>query len=177
MVRDVSDSSSRLTVIDLFAGAGGLSVGLNEAGFESVYANEYIPQFAETYRANHPGVWVDSRDIRDVNVADVRARLGLAKGELTLLAGGPPCQGFSVNAPKRSVDDRRNHLFLNYLDFVKEFQPQAVLIENVPGLVSFAGGGTLEAILESLDRLGYHADVQILYAPHFGVPQTRWRTI
>ena len=90
--------------------------------------------------------------------------LGLQRGELGLIAGGPPCQGFSINAPKRSKDDSRNHLFREYLRFVAEFQPRAVMIENVPGMVSFEGGATLEAILESLRKLGYDADVRILYA-------------
>jgi len=165
------------TMIDLFAGAGGLSEGLREAGFDAVYANEVMPRYAETYALNHPGTIVETDDIRAVEAGAVRQQLGLAPGELTLLAGGPPCQGFSINAPRRSAEDRRNHLFLEYLRFVEEFMPQSVMIENVPGLVSFEGGGTLHAILESLGNLGYQADVQILYAPHFGVPQTRWRTI
>ena len=93
------------------------------------------------------------------------------------MAGGPPCQGFSINAPSRSASDDRNHLFKDFLRFVKEFSPRFVLIENVPGLVSFEGGKTLEAILAALRKAGYEADVRILYAPHFGVPQTRWRTI
>jgi len=168
---------AELTAIDLFAGAGGLSEGLREAGFTSLYANELVPTYARTYAVNHPNTIVDSEDIRGVNAAAVRDRLGLKKGELDLIAGGPPCQGFSINAPKRSSDDQRNHLFREYLRFVEEFQPRAVLIENVPGLVSFGGGATLEAIIESLGALGYKADVQILYAPHYGVPQTRWRTI
>lgn len=164
-------------MIDLFAGAGGLSEGLQEAGFRSLYANELVGTYAQTFAANHPDTIVESEDIRSVDASDVRRRLNLAPGELSLIAGGPPCQGFSINAPKRSSDDRRNHLFREYLRFVEEFQPRAVLIENVPGLVSFEGGATLEAILESLRGLGYDADVQILYAPLFGVPQTRWRTI
>ena len=164
-------------MIDLFAGAGGLSEGLREAGFESLYANEIIPRYAETYRLNHPGTVVESSDIRDVSAHEVRAMLSLSKGELDLLAGGPPCQGFSINAPVRSEGDRRNHLFREFLRFTEEFEPKAVMIENVPGLVSFQNGATLAAILQSLEQLGYNADVQILYAPHFGVPQTRWRTI
>ncbi|TQJ67159.1 DNA (cytosine-5)-methyltransferase 1 [Arthrobacter sp. SLBN-100] len=164
-------------MLDLFAGAGGLSEGLREAGFRSLYANELVPQYAETFRRNHPDTIVDSNDIRDVDAKLVRERLGIARGELDLMAGGPPCQGFSINAPKRSTDDRRNHLFREYLRFVEEFEPRAVLIENVPGLVSFENGATLEAIIASLRALGYSADVQILYAPLFGVPQTRWRTI
>lgn len=165
------------TMIDLFAGAGGLSRGLEEAGFQSLYANEYVVRFAETYALNHPSTVVDTSDIRDVDPESVRIQLGLEKGDLDLLAGGPPCQGFSVNAPSRTIDDRRNHLFRDYLRFVQAFEPQVVLIENVPGLVSFEGGATLDAILTALKDLGYSAEVQILYAPHYGVPQTRWRTI
>jgi len=163
--------------LDLFAGAGGLSEGLREAGFTSLYANEISPRYAQTYATNHPGTQVDSRDIRQVDARKIRNLLGLKRGELHLVAGGPPCQGFSINAPKRSTEDSRNHLFREYLRFVTEFQPQTVMIENVPGMVSFEGGATLDAILESLKQLGYEADVRILYAPHYGVPQTRWRTI
>lgn len=168
---------AQYTLIDLFSGAGGLSEGLQSSGFKSLYANEIVTCHAETYALNHPEAVVESSDIREVDALNVRRNLGLQKGELDLLAGGPPCQGFSINAPKRSVDDARNNLFLEFLRFVDEFEPKAVLIENVPGLVSFEGGGTLQAILQALGQHGYRADVKILYAPHFGVPQTRWRTV
>lgn len=164
-------------LIDLFAGAGGLSEGLEASGFQSLYASEFVTTFAETYRLNHPQAQVEVRDIRQVDAHEVRTALGLEKGRLDLLAGGPPCQGFSINAPVRSSQDPRNHLFKEYLRFVDEFQPRAVLIENVPGLVSFEHGGTLQAILDSLAQLGYGADVRILGAPYYGVPQMRWRTV
>lgn len=93
------------------------------------------------------------------------------------MAGGPPCQGFSINAPIRLPEDPRNHLFLEYLRFVREFKPRAILIENVPGLVSFEHGSTLHAILDSLANLGYEADVHISGAPFYGAPQMRWRTV
>lgn len=173
----LTDPSNRLTSMDLFAGAGGLTEGLKEAGFTSLYANEWIDQYANTFRNNHPGTWVQSGDIRELDAGSIRSVLGLAQGQLDLLAGGPPCQGFSINAPSRSNDDYRNHLFQEYLRFVEEFRPKAVLIENVPGIVSFSGGATLDAICMSLAELGYGTDVRVLYAPHFGVPQTRWRTI
>lgn len=162
--------------IDLFAGAGGLSEGLRQAGFKTLYANEVHPVYAEAFSVNHPEAWVQARDIRLVNPLDVRLRLGLQRGELDLVAGGPPCQGFSINAPIRRTDDERNHLFRDFLRFVEEFEPKAVLVENVPGLVSFNRGSTLGDILTSLELLGYKVDVRILYAPHFGIPQTRWRT-
>lgn len=166
-----------LTCLDLFAGAGGLSEGLEEAGFHSLFASEIVDRYAETYKRNHPNAEVCIDDIRAVDPASIRKGLGLSIGELDLLAGGPPCQGFSINAPVRSGKDPRNHLFREYLRFVDEFKPRAVLIENVPGLVSFEKGATLHAILDSLADLGYGADVHILGAPYYGVPQMRWRTI
>ncbi len=147
------------------------------AGFDILYANEIQPAYAHTLQRNHPRTWVDISDIRTVHPSEVMARLGLDRGELELLAGGPPCQGFSVNAPLRSKDDPRNHLFLNFLRFVEATFPRAVLIENVPGIVSYQGGEVVDAILSSLSNLGYQSELRILYAAHYGVPQMRWRTV
>ncbi len=169
--------NNSLTMLDLFAGAGGLSEGLSEAGFHSLFASEIVPVYANTYKLNHPGAKVFTADIRSLNADKVLSELGLERGQLDLLAGGPPCQGFSINAPVRSVLDQRNHLFKEYLRFVDTFAPRAVLIENVPGLVSFEHGATLHAILDALAQLGYGADVRILGAAYYGVPQMRWRTI
>lgn len=163
--------------IDLFAGAGGLSEGLSEAGFHCLFANEIMPVYARTYMRNHVGTKVLMSDIRTVDAYAVLQDLGMKRGELDLIAGGPPCQGFSINAPIRSNDDSRNHLFLEYLRFVDAFAPRAILIENVPGLVSFEKGATLHSIIEALANLGYGADVRILGAAYYGVPQMRWRTI
>lgn len=165
------------SMIDLFSGAGGLSEGLCQAGFTPIYANEFVEQYAHTYSMNHAGTIMECSDIRGVDAGEVRRTLGLDVGDLDLLAGGPPCQGFSINAPVRSADDERNHLFREFLRFVREFQPRLVLIENVPGLVSFEHGRTLHDIIDSLADLGYGADVRILGAAYFGVPQMRWRTI
>ena len=163
--------------IDLFAGAGGLSEGLSEAGFHCLFANEIMPVYAQTYMRNHVGTKVLTSDIRTVDAYDILQDLGIEKGELDLIAGGPPCQGFSINAPIRSNEDSRNHLFREYLRFVDAFAPRVILIENVPGLVSFEKGATLHAIIEALADLGYGADVRILGAAYYGVPQMRWRTI
>lgn len=166
----------RHTLIDLFAGAGGLSAGLSEAGFDSLFATDVVSVFAQTYQRNHINAKVVTEDIRSLEPEKIRKELGLDKGELDLMAGGPPCQGFSINAPIRTVLDERNHLFKDYLRFIDAFEPKAVLIENVPGLVSFEDGATLHAILEALADLGYGADVRILGAAYYGVPQMRWRT-
>jgi DNA (cytosine-5)-methyltransferase 1 len=163
--------------LDLFAGAGGLSTGLELAGFKCLYANEISPVYARTLAASHPDAFVETGTVRAVNAANVRRALQINKGELHLLAGGPPCQGFSVNAPVRSTDDERNHLFRDYLRFVEEFEPLTLLIENVPGMISFEKGRTVTEILDSLKALGYSATIRILYAPHYGVPQMRWRAI
>ncbi len=163
--------------IDLFAGAGGLSEGLSEAGFHCLFANEIMPIYAQTYARNHVGTKVLTSDIRTVDAYDILQNLGIKRGELDLIAGGPPCQGFSINAPIRSKEDSRNHLFREYLRFVDAFAPRAILIENVPGLVSFEKGATLHAIIEALADLGYGADVRILGAAYYGIPQMRWRTI
>lgn len=169
--------SDAYNFIDLFSGAGGLSEGLKEAGFNSLFANEVVPIYAKTYHQNHVGTKVLTADIRTLDAENILRELGLKRGELDLLAGGPPCQGFSINAPVRSAEDKRNHLFREFLRFADVFAPRAILIENVPGLVSFEHGATLHAIIESLSELGYGADVHILGAAFYGVPQMRWRTI
>jgi len=169
--------NNNLTFIDLFAGAGGLSEGLSEAGFHSLFSSEIIPVYAQTYKSNHPSTTVVTADIRTLDANMVRDDLKIERGELDLIAGGPPCQGFSINAPVRSTLDQRNHLFKEYLRFVDAFAPRAILIENVPGLVSFEHGATLHAILNALADLGYGADVRILGAAYYGVPQMRWRTV
>lgn len=169
--------TENLKFIDLFSGAGGLSEGLTEAGFHSLFANEIIPIYAKTYANNHIGTKVTTADICTLDAVKIRKELGIKRGELDLIAGGPPCQGFSINAPIRSIEDKRNHLFKEYLRFVDAFNPKVILIENVPGLVSFEHGETLHEILKALANLGYGADVRILGAAHYGVPQMRWRTI
>lgn len=169
--------ADRLTMIDLFAGAGGLSEGLTQAGFHSLFASEIVSTYADTYQRNHPTTEILKADIKDVDPDQIRVGLGLMRGELDLLAGGPPCQGFSINAPVRSVHDKRNHLFKEYLRFVAAFAPRAILIENVPGLISFEQGATAHAILDALAELGYGTDIRILGAAYYGVPQMRWRTI
>jgi DNA (cytosine-5)-methyltransferase 1 len=163
--------------IDLFAGAGGLSTGLSNAGFKCLYANEISPSYSKTLISSHSETFVETGDIKTVDARSVRKSLQIKKGDLDLVAGGPPCQGFSINAPIRSSGDHRNHLFRDYLRFVEEFNPKVVLIENVPGMVSFEKGDTVTAILQSLRALGYQVTVRIVYAAHYGIPQMRWRTV
>lgn len=164
-------------LVDLFAGAGGLSCGLEMSGFTPIFANEINKNYAETYKINHPNTEVLVDDIRTVYEKDLSKHLNVEKGELDLLAGGPPCQGFSINAPIRSLDDERNHLFKDFIRVAEILSPKAILIENVPGIISLGRGTVIEQIYKELTRLNYIVSHKILFAGHYGVPQTRFRTI
>lgn len=163
-------------MIDLFAGAGGLSCGLEQSGFCPVLANELDKQYAQTYQINHPHTKVIVGDICKIDEKELHS-LVQKYGKIDLIAGGPPCQGFSVNAPVRSLDDPRNHLFKEFLRIVAEIKPQAVLIENVPGIISLGKGTVVKQIYQALQELGYTVKHRILFAGHYGVPQMRYRTI
>jgi DNA-cytosine methyltransferase len=166
-----------LSTIDLFCGAGGITEGFREAGYQCLYANDSMPEAIETFKHNHSEAWADCRNIEDVKPSEIRGKLKIRKGDLDVLAGGPPCQGFSINAPERFLKDPRNKLFKDYVRFLKEFEPKTFLFENVPGLLSLGDGKVLDRILSEFVRLDYHVTVKILFAAHYGVPQERWRLI
>jgi DNA (cytosine-5)-methyltransferase 1 len=163
--------------VDLFAGAGGLSCGLKQSGFTPLLANELVPQYAETYQINHPDTQVIIGDVRQVCETNIKKLLGVEEGEIDLVAGGPPCQGFSINAPIRTLDDERNHLFRDFLRVVDALKPKSVLIENVPGIVSLGKGTVVRQIYAELESMGYKVAHRILFAGHYGIPQMRFRTV
>jgi len=165
------------TTVDLFCGAGGITEGFRQAGYRCLYGNDRMAQAIDTFSLNHPDAWGDARDIEDVDAANIRTALRLPKGDLDVLVGGPPCQGFSINAPERFLSDPRNRLFKHYLRFVEEFEPRTFLFENVPGLLSLGDGRVYDQIRRELARLGYRITASILLAAHHGVPQARWRLI
>lgn len=171
------DETPRFTTIDLFCGAGGITEGFRQQGFRCLYANDCMPEAIETFSENHPGTWADCQSIENVDPAKIRKELGLEKGELDVLVGGPPCQGFSINAPDRFLSDPRNKLFQHYARFLDEFRPKAFLFENVPGLLSLGNGRVFDQILQIFRGLGYTVTARILCAAHYGVPQERWRLI
>lgn len=170
-------SAPQLRTIDLFSGAGGITEGFRQAGYECLYANDSMPEAIKTFELNHPEAWADCNDIEKAEPPAIRAELGIARGELDVLVGGPPCQGFSINAPDRFLKDPRNKLFKDYVRFLEEFEPKTFLFENVPGLLSLGDGRVLDRILSEFVRLDYHVTVKILFAAHYGVPQERWRLI
>ena len=166
-----------LNTIDLFAGAGGITEGFRQAGFHCLFSNDFNPSAVETFKLNHPETWASCGPIEKQDPVEVRNRLGIGKGELDCMLGGPPCQGFSIYAPDRILEDPRNSMFRHYLRFVDEFAPRCLMIENVPGMLSLGGGKVVETILRELTNRGYKTTCRILLAAHFGVPQSRWRLI
>lgn len=167
----------QFSTIDLFCGAGGITEGFRRAGFVCLYANDINRWAIETFRANHPTTHADNRSIEQVDAAALRRELDLERGQLDVIVGGPPCQGFSINAPERFLEDPRNSLFKHYVRFLDEFEPKTLLIENVPGMLSLGGGVIYDRILRELRARGYAVSTRILFAAHYGVPQERWRTI
>jgi len=164
--------------IDLFCGAGGLSEGFRQAGFETLFANDIDANALETFALNHPKTpLIYHGAVEQIQPRKITRSLGLRKGELDVLVGGPPCQGFSINAPDRALDDPRNHLFRYYIQFVDALRPKAIVMENVPGLVSMGNWAFLQTISGALTKLGYEVEAKILYAAHYGVPQERWRLV
>lgn len=170
--------SNHLLSADLFAGAGGLTVGLHAAGFRSVFFNEIDDAASATFQHNFPEARAYTCPIEELTAERIFRDTQLEPGQLDLLVGGPPCQGFSINAPIRSERDDRNHLFRHYVRLVCEgLRPKCLVLENVPGLISMGSGKTLQDVLAAFGEAGYRAEARILNAAHYGVPEERWRLI
>ncbi len=168
-----------LTAIDLFAGPGGMTAGLKAARYRVIGAVEIDPDAVATYRANHTRVRVFKSDIGKVSVRYVMRVLKLKPGDLDLLAGCPPCQGFSTLTTLNgslSIDDPRNDLIRDYVRFVRVMRPKALLMENVPGLLS---DPRMADALDVLERLGYpvKSGTRVVDAAGFDVPQHRRRMV
>jgi DNA (cytosine-5)-methyltransferase 1 len=165
------------TAIDLFSGSGGLTQGLKKAGFNVIAAVEIDSLAVKTYTRNHPEVLVFEKDIQDLTCRTLLRKVQRKKGEIDLLAGCPPCQGFStlktLNGATK-VRDKRNDLVFEYLRFVREIRPRAIMLENVPGL---ATDKRMKKLSAALDELGYKCRFEVLDAQEFGVPQRRKRLI
>src|ERR1041385_802286 len=163
--------------IDLFCGCGGLTLGLKQAGFRVVWAVDENSLAVESYRVNHPEVLVREVDKGRLDPNEVQTELGLAPGELELLAGCPPCEGFStlrtLNGGKR-IKDSQNDCVLQFVRFARAFLPKSIMLENVPALVD---DERFELLLDALADMGYCVEHRILNAADFGVPQRRRRLI
>jgi DNA (cytosine-5)-methyltransferase 1 len=162
------------TAIDLFAGAGGLSLGLAAAGFDVALASEWVADACASYEAHHPGTPVRDDDLRVLLQDGTLSRL---RGQIDLVAGGPPCQPFSTGGKRLAGEDPRDGVPM-FLEAVQQVQPRAVLLENVAGLTSPARRPYLRGIVTALATLGYQvAEPTVLTAADFGVPQIRRRLL
>lgn len=168
-----------LTAIDLFAGCGGLTSGLRAAGFEVLAAVENDPDAAESYAANHPDVLLYRKDICDLPSVEVLRALNLPKGKtLDLIAGCPPCQGFTRLTENNGRRDRRNGLVREFLRFVRIIRPKACMLENVPGLLtSRKGKRYFRELRRGLQKAGYTLSFRIVELANYGVPQFRRRLV
>lgn len=165
----------RWTAIDLFCGAGGLSEGFRQAGFNVLAGNDIDPYAAETFATSHPEAQFLQGPVEDFSAQAFLNAVGMEKGELDCLVGGPPCQAFSVYNHQRGMHDKRSGLFQEYLRIVEGIMPKWVVMENVTGIKSAGHGQAVEEILSGLARLGYGTDTRILRAEEYGVPQERRR--
>lgn len=168
---------SDLTTCDLFAGAGGLSLGFHMAGYRPLFFNDFNSQAGKSFKTNFAEVPSFVGPVQELPTRKILDEAGLDVGDLDVLIGGPPCQGFSINAPVRSREDPRNHLFLHFVRILEDLSPKLFVMENVPGLVSLDRGETLKSVLAAFKRSGYRVKFKILNAAHYGVPQERWRLV
>lgn len=157
------------TAIDIFSGAGGMSIGASMIGIDVVVAVEYDKYAAATFKANHPKAEIITDDIRTVT-------FNSKYKNPFLLFGGPPCQGFSTsNTKTRNSDNSNNSLFWEYIRQVKELTPEWFVFENVEGIKSFDNGMVINKLEEEFEKLGYKTNWKVLTASDYGVPQNRNR--
>lgn len=179
------EGTNGLTVASTFSGGGGSSLGYKLAGFNVVYANEFVPEAQNTYRANFPGTYLDCRDIREVRGSDILEATGL--DHVDVLDGSPPCCSFSSvgkgskgwgEVRKYSdVKQRTDDLFFEWLRLLSELNPRGFLCENVPALAQGKNKGVLKEVLAEMRRLGYSVSARVVQAEWLGVPQARHRLL
>lgn len=162
-----------LTLLDAFCGAGGLSLGFEMRGWETTLAFDHVPIAVDTFNKNHSGNAL-VLDASATTGRDLLRLSGLEPGACDLLAGGPPCQGFSLQR-RGAREDIRNELVLRYLDWIAVVQPRAFLMENVHAIRSIRGSHLLEEVCAFAERSGYSTYVETLDAVDYGLPQTRRR--
>lgn len=169
--------NGKFKVIELFAGAGGLALGLEKAGFSSLGLIELDKDASNTLKVNRPNWNVINDDIANISKLDLENLFNIKKGELDLLSGGSPCQSFSYAGKRLGLEDARGTLFYHYAVFLDKLQPKMFLFENVKGLKTHDKGRTYATILDIFEKEGYVIQKDVLNAWDFGVPQKRERLI
>lgn len=188
---------SKPKLMSFFSGAFGLDIGLEEAGFDVIWANEIEKDFANTIKLNRPYVNVCQADMTELDPLKIMRELGLKVGELDLMAGGPPCQSFSTAGRRLSINDPRGNLMLRYVQWINIFRPKYFILENVKGLLSApikhtphaqrgkdwtptpeeAHGSALRLVLAEIEKIGYKVNYRLINTANYGVPQTRERVV
>ena len=163
---------NKYSVLDLFCGCGGLSLGFEMAGYNVKLAIDNWEDALITYRKNHKGTKTLNADLLNLNPQIVEQECDIH--DIDIIIGGPPCQGFSV-AGKRIIDDDRNKLYKSFVRFVEHFKPKAFVMENVPNILSIGDGAIREAVLKDFTGLGYNVTYKVLTASDYGTPQNRRR--
>lgn len=154
-------------IVSLFSGCGGLDLGFRRAGFDVIWANEFDKDIWETYRLNHPGVHLDTRDIRDVPLHSIPTCDGII--------GGPPCQAWSEGGKMLGLNDDRGLRFYDYIRILKVLQPLFFVVENVPGMLLKEHSAALEQFLQLFKEAGYSLSFEMIDASGFKIPQERKR--
>lgn len=162
------------TVIDLFSGVGGLSLGFEEEGFSVLLANEYDESIANAYMKNHK---TTKMVVGDITSLDLDAVFGTYKNKIDVIIGGPPCQGFSQKGQRKTIYDKRNFLFEYYVKVVELVKPKYFVMENVPNLLTAEKGYFFNEIETLFNAMGYFLQHGVLNAADFGVPQNRKRAV
>lgn len=162
------------SVIDLFAGVGGLSLGFEKQGFEVLIANEYDKSIAAAYTENHRNT---KMIVGDITSLDLKEIFGPYAGKVDVVIGGPPCQGFSQKGQRKTIHDERNFLFKYYVAVVELVKPKYFVMENVPNLLTAEGGYFFREIEELFNKMGYSLEHGVLNASDYGVPQNRRRAV
>ena len=175
-LRAIAPLSPHPTVVSTFAGGGGSSLGYQMAGCDERLAVEWDDHAVATLRANFPDLPIYHGDIASLTIGECLRLAGLAPGELGILDGSPPCQGFSTSG-NRAIDDPRNQLFREYARLLRGLRPRAFVMENVSGMVKGKMKLVFAEILRELKSCGYVVQVRLLNAMHYGVPQDRERLI
>ncbi|MHA1732565.1 MAG: DNA cytosine methyltransferase [Promethearchaeota archaeon] len=163
-----------LKLVDLFCGCGGMSEGFQEEGFRTVAGLDVNVNMIRTFALNHPESNAIVGDINRISARDLLLDTGLEPTDVDVVVGGPPCQGFST-VGDRYEDDPRNRLFYQFVRMVREIQPKAFVMENVPGILTMRGGRVRDLIIGKFEEEGYAVGVRKLMAVDYGVPQRRAR--
>ena len=168
---------NELNYIDLFSGAGGMSLGFDEAGFKNIFAIDIEPSFCKTYKANFPFHNLIEKDISKISNEEILL-LAINK-EIDVIIGGPPCQGFSMagNIGRKFIEDSRNQLFKEFARVVEVIRPKYFVMENVARLFTHNKGETKKQIIDLFNKIGYFVDCEVLNTVNFGAPQIRNRVL